>query len=720
MGINEEINSKFNANYETDIITELDSIESPNIVARYINAGLLQNEAQVVVHHYLEGTGEEYDNEAVVLSPEVTIDTTIGSGYTTTVGSEVPAKYELVENPANATGTVTSERIDVYYYYRLKEPSITNEEINKTSNTVSIDNVNDTVSYTIEYKVTVDDYEGNATVVIVDTLPYEIDTGAAGTSLDGGTYDSTSRTITWNETINNIDTYTEGEAREITITKNTRSSVVDIDVTEENIVNEVRGHIELDTPEKDSPGVEDTAETAQEYKISVTVNKEWLDNNDEYGRRPEKLTLILKKATGEEVGRQEIDVAGGESSYTFTNLDRYDETGNEIEYTADEEVTAPDSLDDYSKVIGNIQETEENIKSITITNTIGDISAQIVVHHYLEGTGEEYDNEAVVLSPNVTIETTIGADYETQVSTQVEAKYELVSTPSNATGTVTSERIDVYYYYRLKEPSITNEEINKTSNTVSIDNVNDTVSYTIEYKVTVDDYEGNATVVIVDTLPYEIDTGASGTSLDGGEYDSTSRTITWNETINNIDTYTEGEAREITITKNIVVKYVDIDVTEENIVNEVRGHIELDTPEKDSPGVEDTAETAQEYKISVTVNKEWLDNNDEYGRRPEKLTLILKKATGEEVGRQEIDVAGGVNSYTFTNLDRYDETGNEIEYTADEEVTAPDSLDDYSKVIGNIQETEENIKKYNNNKYNRRYISTNSSTSLFRRNRRRI
>ena len=466
VSLNEDLQSDFvhfNANGYTKLTPYI--VEE---VERILDLNEEDIPAQVVVHHYLEGTGEEYDNEAVVLSPEVTIDTTIGSQYTTTVGSEVPAKYELVSTPSNATGTIESERMDVYYYYRLKEPSITNETINKTSNTASIDNVNDAISYSIEYKVTVDQYEGNGTVVIVDTLPYEID--EASSKLDGGDYDSTSKTITWRVAVNDIDTYTGGETEEIIVTKNIELKYVNIDVTAENIINEVRGHIELETPEKDSPGVEDTAETPQEYKVSVTVNKEWLDNNDEYGRRPDSLTLILK-GNGEEVGRQEIDVAGGESSYTFTNLDRYDEHGYEITYTADEEVTTPDSLDDYSKVIGNIQETGENSKSITITNTIKNIPATVIVRYLEQGTNIELEKQ-------IEINGNVGDEYETE---QLEIPgYEFVQSVGNIKGTMTVDTIEVIYYY-VKVGKVTVQHIDKgTGELLDEEHVNGRVGEMVE------------------------------------------------------------------------------------------------------------------------------------------------------------------------------------------------------------------------------------------------
>ena len=81
---------------------------------------------KVIVHHYLEGTGEEYSNEPVVLAEEDTVLGKLGTPYTTSPNMEIP-KYTLVKKengeyniPENATGTFTEEEQHVYYYYNTK------------------------------------------------------------------------------------------------------------------------------------------------------------------------------------------------------------------------------------------------------------------------------------------------------------------------------------------------------------------------------------------------------------------------------------------------------------------------------------------------------------------------------------------------------------------------------------------------------------------------
>ncbi|MDO4283637.1 MAG: Cna B-type domain-containing protein [Clostridia bacterium] len=83
--------------------------------------------------------------------------------------------------------------------------------------------------------------------------------------------------------------------------------------------------------------------------------------------------------------------------------------------------------------------------------------------------------------------------------------------------------------------------------------------------------------------------------------------------------------------------------------------------------------------VKYEVEKKWEDNNNEAGKRPEEVEIILK-ANGEEVRRQKLTEETNWK-YTFTNLDKYDSNGKEITYTVDEEFTS----EFYVKtIVGNV------------------------------------
>ena len=622
IGINEEINSKFNSNGETDIITSLDNVDQANLIEKYVNVGLLPTSAQVIVHHYLEETGEEYGNKAVILSPNVTIDATIGSQYSTTVGDEVEEKYELVETPANATGTVDSEKIDVYYYYRLKEPSITDEAIVKTSNTVQIDNVNDTVSYTIEYTVKVDQYEGDAEVTLVDILPYKLDTLANGTSLDGGTYDEEAGTITWTERIEEIDTYTERETREITITKNITVKYADIDITQENIVNSVTGKVELETPEKKSDGVEDTAETAQSFKVDVEVEKIWEDSEDVYGERPESLTIILKKADGKEVGRHTLDVARGERTYIFTGLDRYDENGYEIEYTVAEEVTGSDSLEDYTAKIGEIENIGGNSKKITITNRLEKIPAKVIVKYLEKGTEEE-------LAKQENINGYVGEEYKTEQK-EIDG-YIFEEIQGIPEGKMTEDTIEVIYYY-VKEGRVIVKHIDEETGEVLLEEpIYGKVGETVETEAK--NFEGYVLV----KSPEEIEV----------EIEEEEKVVTY---------------YYVKVSGGVLEKHID-DITGELLYSELHEGDKGDIYKIESKKFE--GYELVEDKLPINSEGEMTEELIEvtyYYRKPVGITVeYVDKETGEKIAENEI-IAGykgeeytteqkEIDGYTFVEVD---------------------------------------------------------------------
>ena len=121
-------------------------------------------------------------------------------------------------------------------------------------------------------------------------------------------------------------------------------------------------------------------------RIDVKVNKVWVDNDIQEARRPESVVLVLSKKVAsnseelQEVARQEItssDAVSGNKDrwqYTFENLPKYDEKGNEIEYVVQEAEKTEGDLHFYTSKIGiMIDEQEDGVltgnKEVTITNT---------------------------------------------------------------------------------------------------------------------------------------------------------------------------------------------------------------------------------------------------------------------------------------------------------------------------------------------------------------
>lgn len=188
-----------------------------------------KKEAQLIVEYIEKGTNQK-------LSSDVTRTLTYGESYTTSSASDIPQNYTLISEPTNKSGivsdeTVTDGKIKVTYWYQKKDPNV-NPKISK-SGTSKINSINDKVSYNINYESTFTDVIGDATIKIVDKLPYKID--VAQSELNGGTYDDSAQTITWQETVP-VNSYNNPK---VTITKNISVLYKNIDATKETMTNEI-------------------------------------------------------------------------------------------------------------------------------------------------------------------------------------------------------------------------------------------------------------------------------------------------------------------------------------------------------------------------------------------------------------------------------------------------------------------------------------------------
>ena len=190
-----------------------------------------KKEARIIARYLEEGTNRE------IASPQ---EQTLAYGkyYTTSSSGEVPENYELVRKTDNFEGIVKQDVIEVYYYYRKKDSTLTTN-VSKIG-TDEITSTDDIVDYEINYQATISDYIGPVKVTIVDKLPYKIDKELS--DLGGGTYNEYKNTIEWIEEIEDFSSY---DSEELLITKYISLKYKDIDPTERTMVNTITGKIKL-------------------------------------------------------------------------------------------------------------------------------------------------------------------------------------------------------------------------------------------------------------------------------------------------------------------------------------------------------------------------------------------------------------------------------------------------------------------------------------------
>ena len=650
-----------------NVSNKYELVETPKNASGTIKEGTTEvfyyyrlKDTSVLVHHYIEGKEEKVPAKEATgegITSDGRVDDELISGkvddpYTTSASDKIANNYELVETPANASGTMTVEQTVVTYYYKLKDPTIENPQITKDSGAEKVTAPTQKIPYTITYTATVKDYIGDATLTIVDELPYAIDT--TNSDLNGGVYleadpaHENKPTITWTENITGIDSYAEGGQSNINITKEIALTYKNLDVTQESVNNKVTGTLELKTPEK-TDTVEDTEEIPAEYLKDVTVSKVWSDDNDSRGKRPTSVTLVLT-ADGVEAQKYTLtsaDAKDGDSNtweHIFTNLKKYNEEGQEIDYQLSEELSSEENNKFYVATI------DQETKTVTNTFTVPDEKVEIPITKVWD----DNDNANGRRPESVTL--------------QVKNGSQIVDSH-----TVTESDGWAYTFTELPKYDNNGDEINYTideaelpsNNEFYIKNV-DQQAHTITNKFTVPDDKINVTVV----KAWDDNDNSAGKrptsvtlQVKNGDEVVASQPVTeaegWTHTFS-VPRYDE-HGQEITYT----VGEADINSIFYTVEN---ARIDQPTAQNGLTGTITNPFIVPDKTVDVTVNKVWDDNSDSAHKRPSSVTV---KVTGnnDPQNTQSKEITAADNwQYTFTGLPKYDAKGDEITYTISEEL----------------------------------------------------
>ena len=260
-------------------------------------------------------------------------------------------------------------------------------------------------------------------------------------------------------------------------------------------------------------------------------------------------------------------------SVAYKNIDAdksYDETvyTNKINVCTD--ITYNNNI-----INGNCVEDSEDIP----VEIYGDLVVKYVTYE---------NNKEVILIPTINENNKVGTPYNTEKKDIY--GYEFVEVKGNPNGKITEGTTTVIYVYKLSNGNYTEEEIEKTSSE-TIDSIDSQFNYTIKYNVTINDYIGEATTTIVDTLPYEIDETKS--NLNGGIYDKENKTITWI-----IKTNIDENNNTIEFNKTIEVIYIDINnpIVSNNVTGQtVFGNTTTNGNEDETTTIVDTGKVIAHY-----------------------------------------------------------------------------------------------------------------------------
>ena len=392
----------------------------------------------------------------------------------------------------------------------------------------------------------------------------------------------------------------------------------DIDAVIETEQNEIipKDIINIATATDGKTTVEDDDDIPVNPDVTINVNKNWQDNDNQDGKRPEKITVELYRNNENEPIKTVTIDASSDWKYVFSKLPKYDEDKNEITYRVVEE-TVPEYDTEYE---------------------ISDNGVEIYNHHTpekvsVEGskTWNDEENQDGKRPSSITVR--LFAD-----GTEVTSK----AVTANDNWSWSFENLDKYkdgieIVYTISEDTVADY-------TTVVDGYNITNTHTPE-KTTITgsktwndngDQDGKRPSSITVRL------FADGTEV-------TSKAVTandnWSWSFENLDKYKDGIEIVYTISEDTVADYTTV-VDGYNITN-------THTPEK----------------TTITGSKTWNDNGDQDGKRPSSITVRLL-ADGRVVSYKKITEKDNW-SWNFEDLPVY-EKGEKITYTIKE-----DSVENY-------------------------------------------
>ena len=367
---------------------------------------------------------------------------------------------------------------------------------------------------------------------------------------------------------------------------------------------------------------------------SINGTKTWDDNNNQDGKRPTEITINLY-ANGAKVSETTTN-ASKNWKYEFTNLPVY-KNGNKITYTVNE-----NDVPGYTTTVNGFDITNKYTPektSVTVNKVWNDSDNQDGMRY--EVIAELYKNG---VATNITVKLNSDNGYTATISGL--DKYENGNV-INYTFVETNVENDYSVSYSEDGLTITNtREVEKTSVTVNkIWNDND-------------NQDGMRYEVIALLYKNGVATGITVTLNEDNRYSAT---------INDLDKYENGNVINYTFVETNVENGYSVNYTDDGLT---------------------IINSKEVEKVNVTVNKQWIDANNQDGKRYEVIAELYKNgvATGITV-KLNTD-----NDYTATisNLDKY-EKGNIIKYTFVETNVENDYSVSYSEdglTIVNTREVE--------------------------------
>ena len=456
----------------------------------------VEKQIPLTVHHYIEGTTDKVPLKAGGTASDVTGSGKKGESYITSAiaDDKLSDEYELIKTPSNASGTYSGNEVVVTYYYKKVARDVNLVKYKEDGKTPLAG-----ARFTIDGQEYITDSNGKITTNL-EFGTYDVTETEAPDGYKLPSNPTTKVTITkaTPETINitnekktgtvTVHHYIEGTTDKVPLvdggTADDEVKTGNIgDIYATKIVDNLSEGYEISLEPSNGSGtyIDGNIEVIYYYKsiptsvlvhhylegtttklVDDVIHDGIVGDNYTTGVAPVdskyEVVAIPANANGKMTREQIVVIYYYRVKDTSVLVHHYKEGTSE---SLSKDVTINGKVDDAytTSVATDIPSKYELVA--TPTNASGKMTvAQTVVtyyyrlkstgvdvHYYKEGTTEK-------VSKDVAIEGKVDQAYTTTPATDVESKYELVGTPTNATGTMTESRITVIYYYRLKDTSV--------------------------------------------------------------------------------------------------------------------------------------------------------------------------------------------------------------------------------------------------------------------------
>ena len=407
-------------------------------------------------------------------------------------------------------------------------------------------------------------------------------------------------------------------------------------------------------------------------KVNVTVTKNWDDNSNANAKRPTSIKYVLNGGTTpvEQVvtGNRTTDENW---SYTFTNLPKYNELGNVINYVVEEQEASTNDFKFYTnKVIG------DKDAGFTITNkfVVPEDKIQIQVTKRWE------DNNNVNNRRPESIKFVIK-----QNNSEIKSKVLIGNRTTDENWSYTFDNLAKYdengqeIDYVLEEQEVNADDMKFYTGTTSgnrksgfvVTNKFTVPNETIKPRVTIE-WEDNSNnknkrpndvkVVVKDNKGRIVKEG----NVTGNPTDNS-----WTKEFEDVPKY-DGNGKEIPYTVEVIP----------NNPNDLEFYVPSIKGDKDKGFVVTERFTVPGQTIDLNVVKKWNDNSNARNKRPESIKLVVKNGN-DIVNEKVVTGTGNEWTYTFNKLPKYNNDGEVINYTVDEQEVNEGDLLFYSKEVNN-------------------------------------